>query len=97
MRPTARILAVWLSLAFAALGNSGCVLLAKKQLEGKLPKIDAAFVSVDVNTIYGMSGTLVETGVRWDGDTKILESSELRITSPAGSYHRIIRGAVAKP
>lgn len=89
----------WVSVIviLAPLCGSGCVMLAKAQLEGKLPKVDAAFVSVDISTVYGVSGTLTETGVKWTGDSKAVESSELRVTSPAGSYHRIIKGAALKP
>jgi hypothetical protein len=77
----------------ALLTGTGCVSLAKSQLEGKLPRVDAQELTVDVSTLYGVSGTLHETNVRWNGDAKTVGSSELRITSPAGTYHRTIKGA----
>lgn len=73
---------------------SGCLSITARQVEGKLPKIDAAELAVEVSTIYGANGTLVEKGVRWTGNVKTIESSELRITSPAGTYKRTIKGAV---
>lgn len=78
---------------FVVLLLSGCFAITKAQLENKLPRIDAHEVSVEVSTIYGVSGTLRESGVKWNGDTKHLESSELRITSPLGSYKRTITAA----
>lgn len=72
-------------------------MMAKQQLEGKIPKVNADSVSVDVSTIYGVSGTLNETGVKWKDGVKSVESSELRVTSPGGTYHRIIKGAALVP
>jgi hypothetical protein len=72
---------------------SGCVLVTKNQLENKLPRVDAKKLRVEVSTIYGAAGTLEETGVKWDGDRKTIQSSTLSITSPVGSYKRTIEGA----
>jgi hypothetical protein len=82
-----------LSLLIACALLSGCVSLTKRQLEGKLPRVNAGELTVDVSTIYGVSGTLKETDVKWNGDEKTVGSSELRVTSPAGTYHRKITGA----
>lgn len=82
-----------LFVALIALPLGGCLSFTTAQLENKLPRIDAQEVSVDVSTIYGVSGTLKETDVKWTGDKKRVGSSELRVTSPVGTYRRVIRDA----
>jgi hypothetical protein len=77
--------------------TTGCTSLYKAQLEGKLPKVNAEELSVEGSSIWGVSGTLKERGVKWDGNQKSVAESELRITSPAGSYHRVIKGASTVP
>jgi hypothetical protein len=67
------------------------------QLEGRIPKVDARRVKVELSTIYGVSGSLVEQDVKWTGDTKAIGSSDLRITSPLGSYHREVQGVTFPP
>lgn len=81
-------------LALISAALAGCVGVTEAQLKGKLPRIDAKRVTVDVSTIYGVSGTLTEDNVKWTGDQKSVGSSDLRVTSPLGSYRRKIEGAV---
>lgn len=83
--------------AFVLLGLTGCVFVTRAQLEGKLPRVDAAHLKVEVSTIYGAAGTLEESGVKWEGDRKTVESSTLKITSPVGTYQRTITGVTVPP
>lgn len=73
-----------LFLCAAALCCGGCMSGVRAKLEAaQKAAADGATVNVTVTTIYGVTGTLVETP----------EMSELRINSPVGSYHRTVKRA----
>lgn len=80
-----------LLLAVLAASLSGCVLATVEQLRGKIPQIDADYVKVSTTVIYGVSGTLVETGVKWTNGIKHVDSSDLHVGSPAGSIDVSLR------
>ena len=86
-----------LSVVAAISFSSGCMLLTRAQLEGKLPQVDARKLTVEASTIYGVSGTIQETDVKWVDGVKTVGFSELRITSPVGSYKRTIEGVSVPP
>lgn len=74
--------------------QAGCMaIITKGQLERKIPRIDAKRVEIEASTIYGVSGTLTEENVKWDGDRKKVGKSVYRITTPGGSYKETIEGA----
>ncbi len=78
--------------ALALLLGSGCMLVTRAQMDGKLPQIDAEEISVEANTIYGVTGTLTETDVVWKDGRKHVGSSVLKVDSPMGHYKRTIKG-----
>jgi hypothetical protein len=84
---------VTIGLVAAVLACQGCALLTRTQLKGKVPRIDAKVYEASLNTIYGASGTIRETDVKWNGDVKSVGTSHLRVTSPFGGFEEKIEGA----
>lgn len=74
--------------------STGCVGTYMLQLEKKMPKIDADELYVKGHTIYGVSGEITQTNVRWEGDVKKIGSLHVRVDSPIGGFE--VRGKNGK-
>lgn len=73
-----------LAIAVVAL-SSGCMSLYRAQLAKKIPKVDAEAITVTGHTIYGVSGEVTETDVKWIGNVKTVATQHSRVDSPIGS------------
>ncbi len=82
-----------IGLIAAILACNGCAMLARQQLRGKVPRIDAKVYRASLSTIYGANGTLEETDIKWNGDVKTVGASNLRVTSPFGTFEEHIEKA----
>lgn len=82
-----------LSLALAAMAaaimllDTGCAVLARRQAENKIPRVNAKEYQVELNTIYGASVLIKETDIKWEGDVKNVGSSDVRVNTPFGGFH----------
>jgi hypothetical protein len=65
---------------------TGCTLISQRQLENKLPRVNAAKASVTGSTIYGVSGELTVTNLKNVGGEKSAKSYHYRLTSPLGTF-----------
>jgi hypothetical protein len=74
--------------------TSGCMAMYMAQLQKKLPKIDAEELEISGHTIYGVSGELRETGVKWVNGVKTVETLHGRVDSPIGSF--VVNGKKGK-
>lgn len=72
----------------------GCAGTYLMQLEKKLPKIDAEELSASGHTIYGVSGEIRETDVKWENGVKTVGTFHARVDSPGGSV--VLSGKKAK-
>lgn len=75
-----------LVLALAVLASSsGCMGTYLLQLQKKIPKVDGDKIKVSGHTIYGVSGELTETDVKWVNGVKTVGTMHGRVDSPIGS------------
>ena len=81
-----------LSIVSLLLSSSGCAVLARKQAEGQIPKINADVYDLNVNTIYGATVIVHQTGIEWKEGIKSVKSADIRVNTPFGGYHEKIEG-----
>ncbi len=75
-----------LIVAVALLACTGCISTYRAQLQDRVPKVDADLIRITGHTIYGVSGELTETGVKWVNGVKTIATSHSRVDSPIGSF-----------